>query len=84
VGKAAEALGTFYPTVQKNEELIARWEERDVTTIPGCAECNLRLACGGGCASVAFNTMGDLHGPDCRPINELVSMGISTYFKEEL
>jgi len=84
VGKAAEALGTFYPTVQKNEELIARWEERDVTTITGCAECNLRLACGGGCASVAFNTMGDLHGTDCRPINELVSMGISTYFKEEL
>jgi uncharacterized protein len=84
VGKKAEALGTFYPTVSKREELIEQWQERDVTVIKECQSCNLRLACGGGCASVAFNKTGQIHSPDCRPITELLEMGISTYFKKEL
>jgi uncharacterized protein len=84
VGKKAEALGIFSPTVQKRQDRIDAWEERDVTTIPQCGSCELRLACGGGCASVAYNQTGDLHAPDCRPIKELVSMGISTFLPEEL
>ncbi len=84
VGKKEEALGTFYPTVTKKEELIDQWQERDVTSIKECSSCNLRLACGGGCASVAFNKTGQILSPDCRPVKELLEMGISTYFKREL
>lgn len=84
VGKKAEALGTFYPTVSKREKLIEQWQERDVTAIKECQSCNLRLACGGGCASVAFNKTGEILSPDCRPITELLEMGISAYFKREL
>ena len=84
VGKMQEALGTFYPFVTKKAELIEQWEERDVTTIAECRTCNLQLACGGGCASVAFNNTGKLHAPDCRPVKELLGMGIATYFKKEL
>ena len=84
VGKKAEALGTFYPTVTKKEELIDQWQERDVTSIKECTTCNLRLACGGGCASVAFNRTGQILSADCRPVKELLEMGISTYFKGEL
>jgi len=84
VGKKAEALGTFYPTVTKRDELIEQWEQRDVTSIPECSGCSLRLACGGGCASVAFNKTGKIQSPDCRPIKELLEMGIATYFKGEL
>lgn len=83
VGKSAEALGTFYPEVGLDEDLVTRWEERDVTSITACKTCELRLACGGGCASVAFNKMGDLHAPDCRPVKELLGMGISLYFNKE-
>jgi uncharacterized protein len=84
VGKTEEALGTFFPSVTRRQELIEQWEERDVTSIPECAGCNLRLACGGGCASVAFNKTGKILAPDCRPVKELLEMGISTYFKKEL
>jgi len=84
VGKAAESLGTFYPAISKRTDLIEQWEERDVTVIDACKTCNLQLACGGGCASVAFNRTGKLHAPDCNPINELLSFGIATYFKKEV
>ncbi|HEX9007284.1 MAG TPA: radical SAM protein [Bacteroidota bacterium] len=80
VGKTAEALGTYYPSVSLNQEAVTRWEERDVTTIPACTTCAVRLACGGGCASVAVNATGDLHAPDCRPVRELLGMGIDLYF----
>jgi uncharacterized protein len=82
VGKVEESLGTYYPEITKKDEIIEEWEERDVTTIPECKECNLQLACGGGCASVAKNKYGKLNSPDCRPVKELLEMGISLYFNE--
>ena len=50
VGKADESLGTFYPEISRNDEMIAAWENRDVTEIPECAQCSLQLACGKGAA----------------------------------
>jgi uncharacterized protein len=82
VGKADESLGMFYPVTYRNEEQIGRWESRDVTSIPECRECNLQLACGGGCASVAKNKSGKICSTDCRPIKELLELGFASYFKE--
>jgi len=82
VGKDGESLGTFYPRVIKDDKAIELWEERDVTVIPECRDCSLQLACGGGCAAVAKNKSGKLHSPDCRPVNELLEMGISLYFEK--
>jgi uncharacterized protein len=80
IGKQGEELGTFYPQKTKNHEVIRQWENRDVLSIKECTECSLQLACGGGCASVAKNRAGDLNSPDCRPIKELLELGISYYF----
>ncbi|MGE5429860.1 MAG: radical SAM protein [Syntrophomonadaceae bacterium] len=80
VGKPGESLGTFYPEVTRKSKVIEHWEERDVTVIPECRDCSLQLACGGGCAAVAFNRTGELHSPDCRPVKELIEMGLSLYF----
>lgn len=82
VGKKGEELGSYYPTVNKADDLIKVWENRDVTTIPECKECNLQLACGGGCASIAKNKTGNLIAPDCRPVTQLLEMGMSHYFSE--
>jgi uncharacterized protein len=84
VGKPGASLGTFYPEINLHKEKITGWEERDVTTITECKECGLQLACGGGCAAVAFNKTGKLHSPDCRPIKELIGMGISSYLTKEI
>lgn len=80
VGKTGESLGTFYPVVSRNEDMIRQWESRDVISIPECRECSVRLACGGGCGSVARNRTGNICSPDCRPVKELLELGFSAYF----
>jgi uncharacterized protein len=82
VGKSDESLGTFYPLVTTHKERIEQWESRDITSIPECKECNMQLACGGGCGSVARNNSGKVCSPDCRPITELLELGFSEYFEK--
>ena len=84
VGKEDEALGTFYPEVTKNEQLIHQWVSRDVTSIEECKSCAVQLACGGGCGSVAKNKNGSILSPDCRPVKELLEIGFKAYFNDEL
>jgi uncharacterized protein len=79
VGKAEEALGTFYPDVNLDTEKTECWSERDILAIPQCKSCELQLACGGGCGSVAKNQHGTVNAPDCRPIKELLSLGLGLY-----
>ena len=81
VGKADESLGTFYPEVSRRNEMIAAWENRDVTAISECFTCSMQLACGGGCGSVAKNRTGDVCSTDCRPVKELLELGFSAYFE---
>jgi uncharacterized protein len=83
VGKADESLGTFYPEISHKESIIEQWEIRDVTSIPGCSECPVQLACGGGCGSVARNRTGNICSADCRPVKELLELGFSAYFKSD-
>ncbi|MEI8048579.1 MAG: radical SAM protein [Bacteroidota bacterium] len=82
VGKEDESLGTFYPEVSLKEEMINAWENRDVTSIPECSTCNMQLACGGGCGSVAKNRTGTVCSTDCRPVKELLELGFSAYFEK--
>ena len=82
VGKPEESLGTFFPEVTRNDELIEQWEGRDVTSISDCRECSVRLACGGGCGSLAKNRNGEVCTPDCRPVRELMELGFSEYFEK--
>ncbi|MEI6577465.1 MAG: radical SAM protein [Bacteroidota bacterium] len=80
VGKSEESLGTFYPEVSQKEDMIAAWENRDVTSIADCTTCNMQLACGGGCGSVAKNRAGNVCSTDCRPVTALLELGFAAYF----
>jgi len=82
VGKKGESLGTFYPENRKNTEAVEEWQERDILSIPKCQTCNMSLICGGGCASMAKNYNGTLNSHDCRPVTELLELGIANYFNE--
>ncbi|MBI9067783.1 MAG: radical SAM protein [Salinivirgaceae bacterium] len=84
VGNVGDELGTFYPKVDLKQDLIEEWEERDVLSIPECASCNVKLACGGGCAAVAKSRTGKIQSADCRPIKELLELGIGLYSKHEI
>ncbi len=80
VGKGDESLGSFYPAISLDEEKVYEWEKRDVTSIEKCRSCNLQLACGGGCGSVAKNSNGTICSSDCRPVTEMLELGFSAYF----
>jgi uncharacterized protein len=82
VGKADESLGTFYPEVSHKQEMINAWENRDVTAIAECSSCNMQLACGGGCGSIAKNRTGSVCSTDCRPVKELLELGFAAYFEQ--
>lgn len=82
VGKPGEELGIFYPYIETYEDKIKEWEARDITTIDKCKNCNVQLACGGGCAAVVKNKNGNTMEADCRPIIPLLELGFSNYFKE--
>ena len=79
VGKAGEAVGTFYPERRLDDDLTEPWQERDVLAIDQCRTCNKQLACGGGCGAISKNETGSVCAPDCRPIEELLSLGSSLY-----
>jgi uncharacterized protein len=79
VGKKGEELGTYFPSVTLNSTQVCNWEERDVLSIAECKNCPVQLACGGGCGSIAKNQNGSILKPDCRPVKELIELGMSLY-----
>jgi uncharacterized protein len=83
VGKPGEELGTYWPEITYNSSIIEQWENRDVCSISECSSCNMQLACGGGCTSVAKNRTGSIHSSDCRPVQRLLELGIATYQPKE-
>lgn len=73
--------GTFYPEVRLDRDEIGQWEKRDILSIPECRDCSVSLMCGGGCGVVARNRLGKVLAPDCRPVKELVELGIDYYYE---
>jgi uncharacterized protein len=78
-GQDEYKLGTFYPDFKLNEKEVKEWQERNVLTIPECQTCDVSLICGGGCGAIAKNRTGRVKGPDCRPIKEILTLGLDYY-----
>lgn len=82
-GRDEYRLGRYWPTVERNEQQIVDWQSRDVTQIEKCRECSYNVICGGGCGVVASNRNGmNIHSPNCRPVQELLDIGINFYADE--
>ena len=82
-GREEYLLGTFWPEVNLNAEATNTWRERDVKSIPACRDCKYDVICGGGCGVVAANqNSGNILSPDCRPIQELMEIGINHYIDD--
>ncbi|MGC4116404.1 MAG: SPASM domain-containing protein [Myxococcales bacterium] len=80
VGNPLYKLGTYAPSIQRDEKAIAQWSERNVFAIEQCKTCSMAAVCGGGCGAVAAHRNGgDPKAPDCRPVRELFGMGARFY-----
>jgi len=84
VGKAGEAIGTFFPLRRLDAARVEAWQARDVVNIDACSTCNNQLACGGGCGAVSRNQAGRIDAPDCRPVQPLLGLGCALYGKAVL
>lgn len=78
-GQDEYKLGTFYPDYHVRQRSVREWQERSVLTIPQCRDCDVSLICGGGCGAVAKTKTGQIQGPDCRPIKEILTLGLKYY-----
>ena len=82
-GRDEFKLGTFWPTVDKKEEAIQAWKNRNVRNIEKCKSCKYDVVCGGGCGVIAaIQNNGQVLSPDCRPIQEIYDIGIPFYEDE--
>jgi uncharacterized protein len=79
VGHAKHRLGSFFPAITRDEAAIERWRARNVFTIPACRACASAPVCGGGCGAVAAERTGEIAGPDCRPVKEILGLGARYY-----
>ena len=80
VGVKNYKLGSFTnPEEPANTAQANEWATRDVLSIPECSECEVSLSCGGGCGVLACNSSGKIHSPDCRPVKDLVKLGVDYY-----
>ena len=78
-GQDEYKLGTFYPEYHLRQRDVREWQERSVLTIPECHDCDVSLICGGGCGAVAKSKTGQVQAPDCRPIKEILTLGLKYY-----
>ncbi len=82
-GREEYLLGTYWPEVRLNNDAIKTWQTRDVKSISKCRDCKYDIICGGGCGVVAANhNNGNILSPDCRPIQELLEIGINYYIND--
>ncbi len=79
VGHPEHRLGSFFPTVSRDDAAIARWQGRSTLSVPACDGCALAAVCGGGCGAIAWREHGTPIAPDCRPVPALYGLGARYY-----
>lgn len=82
-GRDGYELGSFYPEVKWNNEELRAWKSRNILNIEECKECSVGVICGGGCGVIAKDREGKVHSPNCKPIKEVMDIGIQ-YYKDIL
>lgn len=67
VGIQEHTVGKYIPELKFNDN-VHYWHNRTIFTVPECAECNLALFCGGGCAYRAYMKTGTIYNPYCEHV----------------
>jgi uncharacterized protein len=83
-GREGYALGTYFPALKFDELALRDWQTRNILNIPECVDCSVGVVCGGGCGVIAKDRNGKVHSANCKPIKEVMDIGINYYKKEIL
>lgn len=83
-GREGYDLGTFHPQVTWQTDRMKEWQQRSILTIKECQTCSVGVVCGGGCGVIAKDRTGKAFEPNCKPVKEVMDIGIRYYEKELL
>ncbi|MDH5718540.1 MAG: radical SAM protein [Spirochaetia bacterium] len=83
VGVENFKLGNFLDN-EEYKEKIEIWQKRDVLSIENCKNCAVSLSCGAGCGVLAYKENNDILTNNCRPVQDLVTLGVEYYNIENL
>jgi uncharacterized protein len=82
-GRDGYDIGTYYPEVKFYEDKAAEWRKRSILEIEDCLKCNVGVVCGGGCGMISKEKNGTALSPNCKPVKEIMDIGIN-YYKDML
>jgi uncharacterized protein len=82
-GRDNYELGTFYPELKFDEIALKEWQTRNILNIEQCRDCSVGIVCGGGCGVIAKDRNGKVHSPNCKPIKNVMDIGIN-FYKEKI
>lgn len=80
VGKANNKIGTYYPEIKYNDEIVEQWNARYVANLPDCLNCKYALFCGGGCAAQAINSTDNINNSFCDGFQLMFHDAVKNYF----
>lgn len=83
-GREGYELGTYFPDLKFDELALKDWKTRNILNISECVDCSVGVVCGGGCGVIAKDRNGKVHSANCKPIKEVMDIGINYYRKEIL
>lgn len=80
VGVEKFKLGNYFNGEEITDpEQLYTWQRRNVLNMESCKNCAVSLSCGGGCGVLSANYNGDILATNCRPVKDLLPLGIEYY-----
>lgn len=88
MGEKEARVGSYYQEAKgKDSEILWEqenldaWNNKNVLTIEKCTTCDVKFACGSGCARMAFPRM-SASDPACEPVEDVMQIGFDYYFDD--
>lgn len=82
IGNSNFKVGSYSNELNLDHNLVCKWKNRNILTLPKCVDCKYRLICGGGCASHIIQNGIDINKEKCtdfkKVIGTLLSKTLST------
>lgn len=85
-GDPSLRIGSIDPSgaVYMNRAVMANWRTRNVTSNPVCRNCKYAVYCGGGCAVMAEEKHGGMHGNHCDQYGKRFRASVADAYKDHV
>ncbi|WP_425447381.1 radical SAM protein [Dethiothermospora halolimnae] len=80
VGVKELSIGSYFPKIELNKEILNSWKHLGVMDKPKCSKCSISLLCGGGCPFLSWNKTKNLkESVECEKHYKTLSNYLTNY-----